>query len=120
MGFGIDHLGGLALGAFAFLTTYFFAGLLFLRFFAVEARGEFFAEVAPRKKAVHGLGAFLRATDFDAAGAMAEAYGGGGFVDFLSAGAAAANEAFFDIAFAKTQLLHAAQERGFFFGADGE
>ncbi len=116
---GVDHEGGLALGAFAFLAADFFAGLLAGGFFAQDLFGQFFAEVAAGEEAVHGLAAFAAAADFEARRDVAQDDGGGGFVDLLATVAAAADEAFVEVGFADAQLLHATEEGEFFFGGDG-
>ncbi len=116
---GVDHEGGLALGAFAFLAADFFAGLLAGGFFAKDLFGQFFAEVAAGEEAVHGLAAFAAAADFEARRDVAQDDGGGGFVDLLATVAAAADEAFVEVGFADAQLLHATEEGEFFFGGDG-
>ena len=117
--FGVDHEGGLAFGAFAFLAADFFGGLLAGGFFAEDLFGQFFAEVAAGEEAVHGLAALAGATDFEAGRDVAEDDGGGGLVDLLSAVAAAADEAFVEVGFADAQFGHAAEEGEFFFGGDG-
>ena len=61
---GIDHEGGLAVGAAALLPADFFPRLFLLRFFTVDFRGDLVAEFAPSEKTIERLGPLPRAAHF--------------------------------------------------------
>ncbi len=102
-------------GLFVFGAA-FPALLLFSDFFAAEGLGAlcaellFFeqgAEAAARMESVERLRAGVLDFDVEAGGGVAQLDAGGGFVDLLAAGAAAANEGLFEVVFAESAGFHA-------------
>jgi hypothetical protein len=74
----------------------------------------------PGEKAVQGLGALLLAFDGKPRGGVDEIDAGGGFIDFLAAGAGRTDKGFLEIVFGDAQVLHPDLKGGFFFGRDVE
>lgn len=105
-----------AAGAAAFLAAEFLDGLGFGGGAAVGDGIELIAEFAAGEEAVHFTGALDLAFDGDAGGFVLEEDAVGGFVDFLAAGAGAADEFFREIGGEDAEGGHAGFEGGKFFG----
>ena len=105
-GFVVEHPGFLAAGAAAFLSADLFAFLLAGGAFAVAEFEEAFSEGAAGEPAVVFAGAGGLEFDPVAGGEVGEADGGGGFVDFLPAGAGAEDELFAEVVFVNPRAGH--------------
>ncbi len=105
--FGFEDFFLEAFGTGAGLAALFFAFVLFFESGGAAGGFELVAEFGTGPIAVGGLGAFALAADFGAGGGVAEDDGGGGFVDFLAAGAGAADEGLGEVLVADTEFFEA-------------
>ncbi len=96
--FFFDVTGSGPAGSFAFLTTFFLAGVLAVELFSLLELFESFAEFDSGEMSVHFARSILLDFDFLARGFVLEEDAGGGLVDFLATCSGASDE-FFDEVF---------------------
>jgi hypothetical protein len=110
--FGFEDFFLEAPGAGAGLAALFFEEVLLFEAGGAFGGFDLVAKFDAGPVAIGGLGAFALAANFDARGKVAEEDGGGGFVDFLAAGAGAADEGLGEILLADAEFFESLFERG--------